>query len=108
MMEKISQSADPSAFTAPGNPLAKMIITRAEGFSQLMSLAKVPIPERYTPFQRPEMLHLALMDGKRTCYDGFIISNFFLQRSPAPGETEKLAETFRFLAQYGYWSITEK
>ena len=108
MMEKISQPADPSAFTAPGDPLAQMIITRAEGFSQLMSLAKVPIPERYTPFQRPEMLHLALMDGQRTCYDGFIISNFFLQRSPAPGETEKLAETFRFLAQYGYWSITEK
>ena len=108
MIEEIREALVPAVSStpvAPADPLAGMTVTRAEGFSQLMSFAKVPLPERYTVLRHPEMLHLALLDGKHSCYAAFIISNFFLQRTPSPDESGKLAETFRFLAQYGYWSI---
>ena len=73
-----------------------------------MSFAKVPVPERYTVLRMPEMLVTALLDGKRTCYDSFIISCFLLECAPRANETEKLAHTMKFLAKYGYFSIEEK
>ena len=93
---------------APADPLAQMIVTRAKGFSQPMSFAKVPVSERYTVLSMPEMLMTALQDGKRTCYDSFIISNFLPERAPRANETEKLAHTIKFLAKYGYFSMEEK
>lgn len=97
-----------SSSDVPADPLARMVATRAKGFSQVMSFAKVPLSERYTKLRKPEMLLLALLDGKRSCYDSFIISNFLLELTPRADETEQLARTIKFLAKYGYFNIEGK
>jgi hypothetical protein len=97
-----------SSVSAPADPLAQMNVTRAKGFTHLMSLAKVPIPERYTVLRMPEMLLLALLDGKRSCYDSFIISNFLLERTPRANDTEQITRTIKFLSGYGYFNIEER
>ena len=83
------------------------MIPARKGFSQLMSYAKVPVPERYTLLTQPEMLLCALLDGRRTLHEAYVISNFILKRTPRPDEAGEIAKTIRFLAQYGYYTITE-
>ena len=90
------------------HPMRKWVVTRENGISQLMSFSRIPIPERYIRLRMPEMLLLALLDGKRTLHEACIIANFFLKRTPGENEAEQLLETFEFLAQYGYYSIVKK
>ena len=86
--------------------MEKMVVTR-RNFSQLMSLARVPREERYPVRVMPEMLLQALLDGKRTLREAYLVSNFFLKRSPREKEADQLVETFEFLARYGYYAIVK-
>lgn len=81
------------------------VITRAPGFSQLMSFARVPVPERYTALRMPQALMMGLLDGRRTLHEAFIIAKFFLKMTPAPGEEEDVAKTFEFIEKYNYCTI---
>ena len=97
-----------SPMVGEDHPMRKMVVTREAGVSQLMSFAKVPVPERYTRVAMPEMLLIALLDGKRTLHEAFIISNFFLKRTPGATDADAMVKTFEFLANYGYYTIKEK
>ncbi|MBR7139485.1 MAG: hypothetical protein IKD44_08055 [Lentisphaeria bacterium] len=87
------------------HPMRKWIVTRVPGFSQLMSFAKVPVPERYTRIAMPVMLFMALLDGKRTVHESTIITNFFHKRTPQPDAGDSLLATLEFLEKYGYVTI---
>ena len=109
-LESLRAQYAPGSFTegeTPRSPLTGLVAARKAGFSQTMSYAKVPVPERYTPLTQPEMLLCALLNGRRTLHEAYVISNFILKRDPRPGEAEKIEETIKFLAQYGYYTITE-
>ena len=86
--------------------MAYMYIKRHDDVRQLMSLARLPEPERYGFIAMPEMLLCALLDGKRSLYEAYVISNFILKRSADFKETAGLVATFKKLAQYGYYQIT--
>ena len=100
-----ASEADAMPLLPAEHPMRKQIVTRASGVSQLMSFARMPRLERYARVAMPEMLFLALLDGKRTLHEAYIISNFFLKRTPAEGEADSLVKTFEFLAKYGYYTI---
>ena len=88
--------------------MRRMVITRAPEIRQIMSLSRVPRSVRLTLPPKPEMLLLALLDGKRDLYSAHIFSNFILRRTPKEGEAENLVNFFRILAGYGYYTIAER
>jgi len=86
--------------------MAYMTIKR-NGVCQPMSLARMPKEERHGFAAEPQMLLCALLDGKRTLYEAYVISNFMLERPDKKAEVAGIIEFFRRLAKYGYYTITE-
>ena len=106
LQKKSPELQDKAPQLPVGHPMEKMVVTR-KNFSQLMSLARLPREERYPVRLMPEMLLQALLDGKRTLREAYLISNFFLKRVPREKEADQLVETFEFLARYGYYAIVK-
>ena len=86
--------------------MAYMYIKRPLEIRQYMSLTRMPSDERRGFIARPQMLLYALLDGKRSLYEAYVISNFMLNRKNDFKETAGLVHFFKKIAPYGYCEIT--
>ncbi len=82
-----------------------MYVTRNPKIRQIMSLTRMPEGQRGGFIAHPEMLLLALLDGKRNLYEAYVISNFVLKRKNDFKETAGLISYFKRLEPYGYYDI---
>lgn len=101
----------PSSLKAGDHELAKceqnmanLFVTRSPEVRQLMNLIRVPAEERCSIIQ-PSMLLCALLDGKRDLYECYVISQFMLQLQTDCKEMTGLVDSFKKLAQYGYYTL---
>ena len=84
--------------------MAYMTVKRSSEVRQLMSYIRVPQAERHSIVE-PSMLLCALLDGKRTLYESYVISQFLLGLPVDTKEIAALIGTFKKLAKYGYYTI---
>ena len=91
--------------TAAAAAMRGIKVSRNASKLQPMSLAVVPQDERYEIKLFPSALCCALLDGKRSLYEAWLISEFMLYGKISTGNVADLVKFFQKLSKYGYYTI---
>ena len=86
---------------------AKTVVTRNFPGTP-WSLAKVPAAEKRPFPYKPQPLHLALMDGKRSVLEAIKIYDVFNCNTMPPEKIAMVLDYLEYLEKYGYLSISKE
>lgn len=98
-------AAATTTHTAAAAAMRGIKVSRNASKLQPMSLAVVPQEERYAIKVFPSALCCAMLDGKRSLYEAWLISEFMLYGKISTANAADLVKFFQKLSKYGYYTI---